>query len=552
MTVGACVEDEVVGPHLVRCLGRIRSGTACGKTSSSALLGHLEPSTLPQSVGPPRAHRKPITLQQHSDATVAPPRIACGQLGHSRQHLFVFGHQLRPLAHAEAFRNFRDRAITALKNEAHSLSLEVVGVAPAFFRFLSSSSRDSFQGKDSLLVGCPPNQGQVKDLAIADVGADEPNGLDYSFAMLRRRHTLLAAAVLCACRTTQSSSPVPVPTTKAKATPLATSNPSLVAAEVAWLNDTLIPLTSLDTIAAELASHRVVALGEATHGTREFFQVKHQLFQVLVETHGFRSLAMEMHGPRGEAIDRYIKTGDGDAIELVRNTYFFMESEEMLTLIEWMRAHNEQAPADAQLSFYGFDTRDTKAADVIANECADRHGCRTVMRDGFMSQRVLDRLGQSSGSMLVWGHNGHIAHFASNDGWKPMGHFLEEDLGEDYVAVALTFSEGGFVAPAGGALDVRRATTLTSGREVAEYVLPPAPDSALGYWFAQAREDRYFVSLAAPPLAVAGLLDKNRNLQTYGAMPPKKERTYETYAPLHESFDAVIFVRTTNGFTFLE
>ena len=41
----------------------------------------------------------------------------------------------------------------------------------------------------------------------------------------------------------------------------------------------------------------MIALGEATHGTPELLEVKHQLFRVFAETHGFRTLAMEMHGP---------------------------------------------------------------------------------------------------------------------------------------------------------------------------------------------------------------------------------------------------------------
>ena len=37
-----------------------------------------------------------------------------------------------------------------------------------------------------------------------------------------------------------------------------------------------------------LGSSRIVGLGEATHGTKEFFQLKHRIFKYLVENHGFK------------------------------------------------------------------------------------------------------------------------------------------------------------------------------------------------------------------------------------------------------------------------
>ena len=57
------------------------------------------------------------------------------------------------------------------------------------------------------------------------------------------------------------------------------------------------PLTIADdelTILDELRNARIVGLGEATHGTKEFFQMKHRVFQYLVENHGFKAFLFEM------------------------------------------------------------------------------------------------------------------------------------------------------------------------------------------------------------------------------------------------------------------
>ena len=62
---------------------------------------------------------------------------------------------------------------------------------------------------------------------------------------------------------------------------------------------------------------RVVGLGEATHGTREFFRLKHRVFQYLVERAGFRTFAIEAVFEPAIRIDRYIKGGEGDVEALV-------------------------------------------------------------------------------------------------------------------------------------------------------------------------------------------------------------------------------------------
>ncbi len=58
---------------------------------------------------------------------------------------------------------------------------------------------------------------------------------------------------------------------------------------------------------------RVVALGEATHGSREFFQLKHRLVRFLIEDHDFRTFAMEAHFTRALAVNDYVLDVKGDA-----------------------------------------------------------------------------------------------------------------------------------------------------------------------------------------------------------------------------------------------
>lgn len=319
---------------------------------------------------------------------------------------------------------------------------------------------------------------------------------------------------------------------------------------VAWLDAHLTSVddpTGLDRIADLLAKHPVVALGEATHGTKQFFEIKGRLFQALVTRGNFTTLAMELDPRAAERVDEHLQTGRGELEALVRGSYFFFEAQEIVELLRWMRSHNQTGAPKVRL--VGIDLTEPQKEEV-ARRCADRAGCRAVMRDGFMAENVA-ALGPRT---LVWAHNGHVAHFTAADGWRPMGDYLRERLGPGYFAIALEMNEGGFIAPAGGGLPVRRRRVLDhlGGREVAEYVLPPAPPEALSHHFAKARAPDWFVDLREVDSGMKAFFWGNRNLQSYGALAPRASRQYEAYAPLHEAFDGLLFFRKTEGYRFPE
>lgn len=133
----------------------------------------------------------------------------------------------------------------------------------------------------------------------------------------------------------------------------------------AWLDAHVIPLdtTEPDGGYADLmplknlvGGARIVALGEATHGTHEFFTMKQRMVEFLVKEMGFTIFAMETNWPAAERINYYVHTGRGDPAELLAGQgYWVWNTQEVLDLIEWVRAYNETAPKDAQVSFTGFD-----------------------------------------------------------------------------------------------------------------------------------------------------------------------------------------------------
>ncbi|MFW5947990.1 MAG: erythromycin esterase family protein [Halolamina sp.] len=125
------------------------------------------------------------------------------------------------------------------------------------------------------------------------------------------------------------------------------------------------PATDLDAGALpdEVADVRIVALGEGTHGTREFFRLKHRLLRWLVTEAGVRTFAMEANAPEARALDEYVVHGRGDPEAGLSGLYFWTwQTEEVLALVEWLRSFNEGRPIDDRVRFRGFDAQYTQGA----------------------------------------------------------------------------------------------------------------------------------------------------------------------------------------------
>ncbi len=101
---------------------------------------------------------------------------------------------------------------------------------------------------------------------------------------------------------------------------------------------------------------KVVCIGESTHGTHEFFTMRHRLFKYLVENHQFNTFFLEADYGTCLRVNRYIH-GDTDSIDLVLKSIKLWPwiTKEMEDMIEWMRIYNSQN--DNRLSFLGCDTQ---------------------------------------------------------------------------------------------------------------------------------------------------------------------------------------------------
>ena len=114
-----------------------------------------------------------------------------------------------------------------------------------------------------------------------------------------------------------------------------------------------------DAVGRVVGNADIVSLGESTHGTHEFFVAKRDLFQYLVEEHGFTVFAIEANQLSTERINAYVN-GASDTVEKAMGGLFGVwYKQEVKDLIEWMREYNAGKPAQ-RLEFVGFDMQDPR------------------------------------------------------------------------------------------------------------------------------------------------------------------------------------------------
>jgi len=138
---------------------------------------------------------------------------------------------------------------------------------------------------------------------------------------------------------------------------------SATADQIKWLKENAVPLTSdspgsdfsdLDQLKPLFENAEIVGLGEATHGTREFFEMKHRIVEWTAEQQDTVIFAIEANMPEARAINEYIRTGNGDPKELLAGLHYWTwNTEEILQLIEWMRSYNKSGKGNVE--FWGFD-----------------------------------------------------------------------------------------------------------------------------------------------------------------------------------------------------
>jgi erythromycin esterase len=147
---------------------------------------------------------------------------------------------------------------------------------------------------------------------------------------------------------------------------------------VRWLRQNTLPLgmsepggtqTDLAPLQRLIGGARIVGLGEATHGTHEFFTMKARLAEFLISTMGFRTFVMENDWGRSRAIDAYINGAPGDLTRLMAQGLFVCwQTQEYRSFLTWMRAYNASPAHATKIHFRGMDLQDLSPDEFEAVE----------------------------------------------------------------------------------------------------------------------------------------------------------------------------------------
>ncbi|NGX16594.1 protein-L-isoaspartate(D-aspartate) O-methyltransferase [Wenzhouxiangella sp. XN24] len=141
------------------------------------------------------------------------------------------------------------------------------------------------------------------------------------------------------------------------------------------------------------ADSRVVLLGEASHGTSEFYRARAAITKRLVTEHGFDIIAVEADWPDAAAVDRHVRHRPfrpGTEAPFQRFPTWMWRNTDVEDLVEWLRKHNAGIPGlSARTGFYGLDIYNMNGSiqavlaylDEVDPEAAavarERYGCLT-------------------------------------------------------------------------------------------------------------------------------------------------------------------------------
>lgn len=107
---------------------------------------------------------------------------------------------------------------------------------------------------------------------------------------------------------------------------------------------------------------RFVLIGEASHGTHEFYKLRAELTKRLIRERGFTAIAAEADWPDAYRVNRYVRAAgdrDPDAVSALagfrRFPQWMWRNADVLDMVGWLRAHDDGVDPAARVGFYGLD-----------------------------------------------------------------------------------------------------------------------------------------------------------------------------------------------------
>jgi erythromycin esterase-like protein len=150
------------------------------------------------------------------------------------------------------------------------------------------------------------------------------------------------------------------------------------------------PLTArpsdLDLMVDRCRGKRFILLGEASHGTHEFYDVRAALTRRLIAELGCAAVAVEADWPDAYRVNRYVRGlgEDGDAADALgdfrRFPQWMWRNAVVLDFVGWLRTFNEQRDPAERVGFYGMDLYSLHASIAAVLDYLDRVDAEAARR----------------------------------------------------------------------------------------------------------------------------------------------------------------------------
>jgi len=186
--------------------------------------------------------------------------------------------------------------------------------------------------------------------------------------------------------------------------------------------------SKIDT--ALLCNKRIIAIGEATHGSHQEQVFKDSLIRKLVKVCGFKTILLEANSKAVQPLNSYIQSDTTVDIrnEMIRDyrLYWVWKTDEYVELLDWIRQYNKNTGKKVQL--VGIDLNDNSAR----------------MRDSLIAVNVKYTMADSLNSKaILLAHDSHIAGYDHSD-FISMGGYLKRMYGANYYTIGQLFGKGSF------------------------------------------------------------------------------------------------------------
>jgi erythromycin esterase len=360
------------------------------------------------------------------------------------------------------------------------------------------------------------------------------------------------------------------------------------------LNDVIHPVLTLNPdsafddicfLAETLKGKEIIALGEATHGTREIYAYKDRLTRYLVSNLGYKNIAFEADYNGLELLDSYINGKIGHTAM----------SPNYKPLLEWLRTYNQTKSAESKVHIYGLEIREFKPAIekiLASNKDLDRgdqdilikilktsfdkidktdlakfrivcthlpdsfqqklliqlidnyhnfigSAAKIGARDSFMAKNAIEiKEASNDKKLIIWAHNGHVAKTSLYK--KPaMGKFLDGKYGDGYYVIATDINKGN--------VTVRKFIAKNKPVSNPQPLYYPEVDTNMGYehYFKQCRYGNFILDVRAAIInePLRSFLTGPKEMRMIGAMSSPVNKKLS----IASNFDMIVYFNQSDS-----